>query len=367
MIRSTLPSLRRHSTTAKAFTLVELLVVIAIIGILVALLLPAVQAAREAARRSQCVNHLKQIGLAVMNFEATYGQLPPAGSYYHVQDRGEGEIDWWISQYNQGNILMRLLPYVEEQTLHDNIDWDDPTGISAALPTLGGGQRLDTARVTVYQCPSDNYPESAETTFDPAFDVDGRKFHNYAASAGSVRLEDGQDGNTCGQEVDEMNQFALQMNPEDVVPPNSPFSRYIRKPEDPTMGPSKTTYKVKQHWSVKLSQVTDGLSKTIFFGEVRPEMSVHARQGWATANNGQGLVSTTVPINYETRSTDPALPCELYRNWTTEMGFKSPHPGGGNFLLGDASVHFINDDIDRWTYQYLGARADGEVLNDSPF
>ncbi|HTN75701.1 MAG TPA: DUF1559 domain-containing protein, partial [Pirellulaceae bacterium] len=97
---------------SRAFTLVELLVVIAIIGVLVALLLPAVQAAREAARRMQCTNNLKQIGLAILNYENTHKSLPPGGL---MQKSGFGH-SWWV----------RILPYVEQNAVYEKFDQNAP-------------------------------------------------------------------------------------------------------------------------------------------------------------------------------------------------------------------------------------------------
>ena len=101
----------------KAFTLVELLVVIAIIGILIALLLPAVQAAREAARRSQCTNNLKQIGIALHNYHDTFKVFPPGGLWY---TNSTGNANW---VRNRGSMLLHILPFVEQQSLYDAFDF----------------------------------------------------------------------------------------------------------------------------------------------------------------------------------------------------------------------------------------------------
>ncbi|HOM18813.1 MAG TPA: DUF1559 domain-containing protein, partial [Thermoguttaceae bacterium] len=113
--------------------------------------------------------------------------------------------------------------------------------------------------------------------------------------------------------------------------------------------------------AMRESDIVDGLSNTIFFGEVRPQCSVHNSQGWGSSNNGQGLTATVVPINYNSCSRDAVGSdnCDKYCNWNTELGFKSRHPGGAQFLFGDGSVHFLPETIDHWTYQYLGAKADG--------
>jgi len=109
---------------------------------------------------------------------------------------------------------------------------------------------------------------------------------------------------------------------------------------------------------------TDGLSNTIFFGEVLPACSVHHSAGWIDTNNGQGFTNTLVPINFDTCQTDlSASPCNHSCNWTTEMGFRSRHPGGAQFLFGDGSVHFLTESIDHQTYQHLGAKSDGEAVS----
>ncbi len=121
-----------------AFTLVELLVVIAIIGILVALLLPAVQAAREAARRMQCKNHMKQIGLAVLNYESTYGRLP-ASVVLDLSVTATGNNGSW-------GVHGRILHFLEQANLYENVDINVAWDYQAAIDGVG---------VPVYQCPSD--------------------------------------------------------------------------------------------------------------------------------------------------------------------------------------------------------------------
>lgn len=129
---------------AIGFTLVELLVVIAIIGILIALLLPAVQAAREAARRAQCTNNLKQIGLAMHNYESRYGCFPPA---YLPDQAGKPMHSWRVL----------LLPYLEEEPLYRQYRFDEPWDGP-------NNQVLTSLMPKVYQCPSDSSPNAAATT-----------------------------------------------------------------------------------------------------------------------------------------------------------------------------------------------------------
>jgi len=307
----------------RGFTLVELLVVIAIIGILIALLLPAVQAAREAARRSHCSNNLKQIGLAVHNYHDVNKVFPPGSFWYGIQ----------YSEY-RGSILIRLLPYIEQQPLYGLWDFRNSGGVTVDYQTFPGTSTLlQSTRIPTYICPSDVWP-----------DVGAMAYHNYAASDGPTAH-----GNNPNCSCPLWNSWNVYSqfpggSPYDGVHFAGPFTRW---PE-----------------STRMADITDGLSNTIFFGEVRPMCSAHNSNGWASSNNGQGLTATVVPINYDSCSRDPSEPdgCRRYCNWSTELAFKSLHPGGAQFLLGDASVRFFPQTIDHWTYQYLGAKADGKAV-----
>ncbi|MDZ7618269.1 MAG: DUF1559 domain-containing protein [Patescibacteria group bacterium] len=294
----------------RGFTLVELLVVITIIGILIGLLLPAVQSAREAARRMQCSNNLKQIGLALHLYESANSTFPP-GAYWYGTD----------SDAYRGSILCLLLPYLEQQSLFDQFDYtkriDDQK--------LPNGQEIASTIVSVYVCPSDSNRGL----------YNGRAIHNYAASAGPTAHGNNSENCSCPS--------AMSWNTYALTPYGNISGMFFRR-NDPK----------------SIADCRDGLSNTILFGEVRRDCSVHIRQGWVRSNNGNGLVATMVPMNVDScrdgASHDPCLqPC----NWNLELAFKSSHPGGVTFLFGDGSVHFLSQSIDHWTYQYLGARADG--------
>ena len=120
---------------------------------------------------------------------------------------------------------------------------------------------------------------------------------------------------------------------------------------------------------IRLRRITDGLSKTIFFGEVRPDCSEHLSGGWVYTNNGNGLVSTVIPLNFDScaeRMSD-VDGCLKNCNFNSELGYKGVHPGGVLFVFGDGSVHTLREGIDHASvYQALGDRADGVPVSLDP-
>lgn len=303
------------ATRRRAFTLVELLIVIAIMGILVAMLLPAVQGAREAARKSQCQNNLKQIGLAVLNYEQTNKRLPPGGVW--EQDRRLG-----------GSIYVYLLPMLEEANLFQAFNLRSKNVDDTKFP--GTQQRVDATVIGTLICPSDD----RDTHYS------GRVAHSYAASRGPTAVWWNADS-ICDYQWADLARAPID-DPRDFA---GPFTR---------VGTQE-----------RLKAIRDGLSKTIFFGEVRPKCSEHARNGWVNSNNGNGYCTTLIPINYDTCNDASPDPCHRSNNWTTEVGFKSAHTGGALFLFGDGRVQFITEGIDHSTYQLLGAKNDGLAI--APF
>ena len=295
------------------FTLVELLVVIAIIAILVALLLPAVQAAREAARRGQCSNNLRQIGLGVHNYEDVYKTLPPGGIFASA------------SGVKRGSVLVHLLPFIEQTSLYGAFDFRQLNIENTIVP--GTGKKASTVLIRTYICPSDNHSKF----------VNGDALHNYSASRGPTAVFDNP-ACSCAHPWQGMA----------MAPADDPRS---------FAGPFTRVGAVSG-----LQEVTDGLSNTIFFGEVRPNCSEHARNGWLSSNNGSGYCTTLIPINFNSCKDTATDPCNRSFNWNTEVGFKSLHPGGAQFLLGDGSVRFVAQTINHQTYQYIGAKNDGQVV-----
>jgi prepilin-type N-terminal cleavage/methylation domain-containing protein len=341
-----------------AFTLVELLVVIAIIGILVSLLLPAIQAAREAARRAQCQNNLRQLGIGIQSYHDVNKKLP-VGAYWGdtrsgCKSCGPTDPNPECCQTDRGTILMLLLPFLEEQALFDAIN----KKIVVDEQKLPNGQPIGGVRIATFVCPSDEHPTEASHTASEygQLSVDLMKTYkmsNYAASRGPTRHING--GTSCSLTSNWNNQFnpthpkmvtdypEIGGNPERWRMSGGPFTR---------MGVN-----------FKLSQIVDGPSHTIFMGEVRPACSMHAAEGWLFTHSGNGLISTLVPINFDTCNQDASHGCNSWNTWSSELGFKSPHPGGAHFVMGDASVQFMPDSIDPFVYNALGGKADGEAAS----
>ena len=310
------------------FTLVELLVVIAIIAMLVTLLLPAVQAAREAARRSSCLNNIRQVCLSTLNYEAALGELPPGAIW-----RDETGL------HEQAGVLARILPFAEDSALHGLIDFKK----QARSQKTPAGTFVSSYVVPMFICPSDGSVE--HTTLG-----NGQKMakFNYSASHGSAERIN--NPNCSCKLLNSWNRFALKRRDfQNLNKYSGPFSRWT--------------------YTTKLKQISDGLSKTIFFGEVQTDCSVHARNGWLHSNNGNGLTTTIIPINFDTCNPSSAKvdPCNKNCNWSAELGFKSAHPGGAHFAFGDGSCRLLAEDIDHQTYQYLGDKADGQPIGGGIF
>jgi prepilin-type N-terminal cleavage/methylation domain-containing protein len=301
------------------FTLVELLVVIAIIGVLIALLLPAVQAARESARRNTCRANLKQIGVAIHNYEGQHKRLPPGGVWRPT------------NKIFRGSIFAYLLPLLEEDTLYESLDFKMANVDSQKFGS--GDVAVGSIPIAVLRCPSDDVSE----IYNP-----NRALHNYAASRGPTELWPNPD---CRCDLPSELESLAQSPIDDSRNFAGPFTRV------------GTT--------VRLAQITDGTSQTIFVGEVRPACSDHARNGWIASNNGSGYCSTIIPINYDSCEEEGADFCRRPCNWNTESGFKSRHSGGAFFLFGDDSVRFLDESIEMMLYQRLGSKSGGEIIDET--
>jgi prepilin-type N-terminal cleavage/methylation domain-containing protein/prepilin-type processing-associated H-X9-DG protein len=315
----------------RAFTLIELLVVVAIIGVLIGILLPAIQKTREAAGRMSCRNNLKQLGLACHAYHDSNSLFPPGGT-------GAGP--------DAGSWLVYILPYLEQEPLYEQIRRFATIADAAAAGVLP--RKLPYGR-----CPSD--------TWEPG----NAGYCNYVGSVGpqcdSAPLGPPDQG-SCGYE---------------------PFAVYCNQPDwgyttSADHGDTADAAQVRGIFCrggarISMASVSDGLSNTLLLGETTLA-SFFAIQwsppaGWAATMGGNSEAFTIMPINYRIDADDLSWcgqasgkgPAHNVWNWGVSWGFKSWHPGGANFVMADGSVQFLRESIDHRTYQLLGCRNDNHV------
>jgi prepilin-type N-terminal cleavage/methylation domain-containing protein/prepilin-type processing-associated H-X9-DG protein len=327
----------------RAFTLVELLVVIAILGVVIALLLPAIQKVREAANRVTCADHLKQLALAAHNYHGNEGSFQP----------GVYQLPFAAApQYRGVSLFVYLLPYLEQDNLFRGWDFTDP------LRNTTGGSASRTATVLpILLCPSDVIPQN------PVSGGAGRVYGltSYGGNGGT-RSYDPEFATTDGI-------FFTTGPASQPAPDQSP---------------------------VRIADVTDGLSTTLLFGErshtdpnhdsfvanlTAPQGSSFTSMdsiGWWAPSAGRVVagdvtLSAFAPINYripgdyaQGASLDPPVTTAedyLYYNDRRVCAYGSHHPGGANFALADGSVRFLRESMALETLQKLAARNDGMIVD----
>lgn len=312
-------SLVFNSKMGRGFTLVELLVVIAIIGIMVGLLLPAVQAAREAARRMSCSNNLKQIGLAFHNYADVHKTFPSAYLAKIPNNKTSSERSLW----SWGAFL---LPYVEQESLHEALQ-PGTILLETHLTTPQGLALLQTP-ISVYRCPSDVGPDL--NNFDDAFTGDSNNYYNrYVTSDGSDRI------------AITTSNYVMVSNPSDsTTPPVYPAD----------YGPAHGVG--FQNSKIGFRDVIDGTSNTLMVGE-RAWRYHDLTVGAATAL-GFSAETCNPGSSWNIKSAGLAALGIGYDgiNWSANnrihqtRGFSSTHPGGAQFVLCDGSVRFVSENID---------------------
>lgn len=331
------------------FTLVELLVVIAIIGILIAMLLPAVQAVREAARRTQCVNNIRQIALATMSYESANMRLPPGLLEEPLSSqanlRNGLSSDEVLMRQQRLSILAHLLPFIEANNVADLIEpslspdrlGNDGTGVGLWVNFNEAGGRstrfASQFQIPSFECPSDQLDTSDSLLSISTVERDG--------GPGDIQLGGDRlvatDNDEFGERIGATNYVGVGGPVGDVVT-NGVWASF----EGIFGNRSKTTF----------GSISDGTSNTLLFGEV---LSLETRWlGTENAISYSWMGNAVLPMNYWSIQTNDQRKLHAFR---------SNHPGTVQFASADGSVHSISENTDLTTMQNLSGRSDGTVVS----
>ena len=328
---------KRHLGSRRAFTLVELLVVIAIIGILVGLLLPAVQAAREAARRMSCSNNVRQLGIALHNYESTHRAIPPS------------RINISTPKVFQQSWISMILPFVEQTNIHaaytHGSSWYEPVN-----------DGLTTAQLPTITCPSAPSGRDLPTAA------------LYSDITGGVRSDRPIWGYADYGSINAVRNAAFVVSGMPSLGTKEVLGAMGRGPK-----------------GVKLAEITDGLSNTIIVAEGagRPSMYVSGKKidnprigniaqgtpfvadgwGWADINGGFSIDGAD-PFGQQNNTKSngaTTIVGNCFMNCTNDSELYSFHVGGGEFVFADSSVHFLSQSIDGKAFVALLTRSFGDI------
>jgi prepilin-type N-terminal cleavage/methylation domain-containing protein/prepilin-type processing-associated H-X9-DG protein len=340
----------------RGFTLVELLVVIAIIGVLVALLLPAVQAAREASRRSQCLNNLKQIGVAFQNYHGVFNRFP-WGAVNH-----EGSMwSYYTMPYMEQTTIQSLVDLGAKngELTDDSLNWAHPGPYSrSTVSGLRGNKNLLACEtpVSVYQCPSAAFDRGQYDTSQDGFVVMERQPCSYIGSASGLVI------NQNGPEPDVRNRHDKMKKLDGVLSGQS---------------------------EVGIKDILDGTSNTMLVGEAAHDFAEVERLGGTRENRignrkdhwyfgsddidtnesfdlSEAMGSTAVPMNFQNQNPGSVV-CASPNSaecQKVQLAFGSVHPGGMNMVRCDGSVEFLSEDIDAVAWRDLAVRDSRLTLKD---
>ncbi len=346
----------RHKSSLNhwGFTLIELLTVIAIVGILVALLLPAVQQAREAARRASCKNNLKQLGIALHNYHDTHSVFPPSAVNEYCQKLLASGLPFNHNCATAGGVgdrhllwnapripwTMLMLPYLEQANAYERLHFEGlPQYFFLSGNRAEGNNRILENGFAVFRCPSDAGPDKKNVTQTSGLTSSGRN---------PLLLATCNYGGNCGMHLADE-----QFGATGVFGTNS---------------------------SVRFRDIVDGTSSTIAFGENLTGTAADSRG--ILSSNGPTNTSiyflhgpnTSVPDIAVSANSCPATtprnqPCRIVSKytWPNELwhgAARSEHKGGVQFCFVDGSVRWISDNIDLSIYHSLGQRNDGRVIRE---
>ncbi|QDU39599.1 Type II secretion system protein G precursor [Maioricimonas rarisocia] len=326
--------MRRRVRRRSGFTLIELLVVIAIIAILIALLLPAVQQAREAARRAQCKNNVRQVALALHNYESTHSTFPMGWAHDTENGMGRGHLGCFTNPSSGSSIgrspwTVLVLPFLEQTAIYN--EYDHNFDVNWVLRAAYAGSRVNEdvwlRSVAPYKCPSDPRHAGQENILNYLGVAGGGEYSCW----GTWQLTD--TVNVRGLDDDGILYFC-----------------------------SRT----------RMAHVTDGTSNTFLLGESKYPMSREqdpssAQDNWV-AWASAGMAWRTVPQSAICATARDQINTEygsLSHSYMQRV-FGSYHVGGCHFAMADGSVHFLSENIDIRLYHSLGQRADGLPLGGLP-
>ena len=374
----------------RGFTLVEMLVVIAIIGVLVSLLMPAIQAARESARRMSCGNKLHQIGVAAHAYHDHWQRFPLMGNFTSDITSNSPYKNYNASR---GSFMARLLPFMEEQWLYDMLNFD------LSGPTDHGAP--DLCAISMAQ-PGDALPGNG-IRFETVCDGRGKRLRSYVISgllcpSASIMVGSGQHAGENVREAAALTTYAYNLGAADMVNASGACAQYanaggyFKFTNHPGMAPQGLTdagfnssgVAARGIWAASLDDIqnVDGAAHTILIGEYLPDDSAFnagdstigtiggdALRGWMNFDTGWN--TTNCPVNHPMRGIDliwdtekygPFGPCNDREIAVCAQGFRSDHPGVIQVVMADASVQVIADEIDYAVWQALGDRRDGTVV-----
>ena len=365
----------------RGFTLIELLVVIAIIAVLVAILLPAVQSAREAARRTQCKNNLKQLGLAMANYEETYGMFPrqvnPTGANAGQPSTGPGANA--TGNWRGSNVWIRTLPYVDQVGLYELIplgtDYDNITSFSDIATNRPSLREANEAQIAAFQCPSDlayvpNSNDLNQEQFRPAG-------VNYAVSLGTEFDFRSWDINWQNNGAIQLHANTQQRDFIDGTSNTIMISEFI-KGDSSAAKVSDSDHKQNPNGTnpANLSDPTQQEIET--FGvecDATPFLTDDNDYAHRAMSECGRLLTSPTPgtTSFNTLATPNWKHVSCFRGGgcgvcCDRAGVTPPrsrHPGGVNATMGDGKVFFLSESIDFDQWKAMGTRANNDVV--APF